>query len=230
MTFLRLGVSCVVRDDNGRILLSKREDLDVWNLPSGRLDSGELLETAAQREVVEETGIQCEITRVIGLYHYQGWERMNVLYEARHTGGDLLQATAETRENRFFAPDEIPSNNISQLMLDDAGLSQTELLRVIAFSDEELRQMKLKLRWRWVRNFLRGHIEPRHTRFIIVACAEDCAQNQVKVDGTLPMWGQLGLTNNANLREIIQNTKTNTLHFMFDNQSARNGSETYDAR
>lgn len=112
MGFLRLGVACAVRDEQARLLLSKREDLNVWNVPAGRLDEHELLTTAAVREVREETGVEAEITRLVGLYYYQGWQRINVLYEAKAVGGELKQETFETRANKFFAQPELPSDYV----------------------------------------------------------------------------------------------------------------------
>lgn len=216
MGFLRLGVACAVCDDAVRILLSKRGDLDVWNLPSGRLDSGELLEDAAIREVREETGIEAEITRVVGLYYYQGWQRMNVLFEGQKVGGIIQQATFETRDNRFFALDELPENNISQQMVDDVLDEVISPLRIITMPTDELRRAKLKLRWRWVKNLLRGHIEPRYPRFTVYGCAADYEEHKQKIHGDTPIWEQLKLTETHQLHDIRQNIVTDTLHFIFD--------------
>jgi 8-oxo-dGTP pyrophosphatase MutT (NUDIX family) len=62
-----LGVTVVVIRDNA-VLLTKREDFDVWCLPGGAVDAREPLDHAARREVWEETGIEISITRLIGIY------------------------------------------------------------------------------------------------------------------------------------------------------------------
>src|SRR5512138_971831 len=85
---LRLGVMCTVSQDK-RLLLSRRGDLNVWALPGGRLDAGERLAEAAAREVEEETGLTVQPLHPIGLYYLAGWQRMNVLYAAKPTGGSL---------------------------------------------------------------------------------------------------------------------------------------------
>jgi 8-oxo-dGTP diphosphatase len=51
----------VVQREDGRIALVHRPRYDDWSLPKGKLDPGEGFETAALREVHEETGLRCEL-------------------------------------------------------------------------------------------------------------------------------------------------------------------------
>ena len=53
-----IGTFAIIFDDQGRVLLCHRRDLDVWNLPGGGLESGELPTEAVLREVKEETGLK----------------------------------------------------------------------------------------------------------------------------------------------------------------------------
>ena len=110
MSFMRLGTRIAVINEKNEILLSKRGDSGVWALPGGRVDSGEILHESAIREVREETGLDVEIERPIGLYFQQGRSRMNILYRAKPIGGELFKATDETLDNRFFSPDKIPAS------------------------------------------------------------------------------------------------------------------------
>jgi ADP-ribose pyrophosphatase YjhB (NUDIX family) len=170
MTFLRLGVQCAVLDDEQRILLSRRADLNVWNLPGGRLDAGELFEDAAVREVREETGVLVHIERAVGLYYWAGWQRLNLVYAGWPLAGDVLQRTPETRANQYFAPAEVPATPWSLPAL-DALAGTRHKPRVLEMSPPELRQTRLKLRWRWVRNALTGRPEPRFPQFDVSAVA-----------------------------------------------------------
>lgn len=166
MRFLRLATNCAVFDDRGQILLSKRGDLNVWNLPGGRLDSGEPLMSAAAREVREETGIIAHVERAVGLYYAEGWDRLNLLYAGFPVGGDLVQKTYETRENRFFPPDALPGNlPLDRILVQDASSSERPLPRITTSSPAELQRVKWALRRRYVTNLLRGKPEPRHVRF-----------------------------------------------------------------
>lgn len=59
-----LAVSGVVLDDQGRVLLVRRvrdPEAGCWTVPGGRVKTGESLEQAAAREVLEETGIRVVI-------------------------------------------------------------------------------------------------------------------------------------------------------------------------
>jgi len=156
---LKLGAACAVIDEQGHILLSQRSDFGSWNLPTGRLDAGEMLADAAVREVREETGIECEITRPVGLYFQAGRGRMNVLYEAHPIGGELLQQTDETRANQYFAPDALPQNLFGDFMIWDVYAGGTHLF-VVETPPEILRKINRKLAMRWIYNFLRGKPEP----------------------------------------------------------------------
>ncbi len=167
MTFLRLGVAAAVFDDKNRILLSQRADFGVWNLPGGRLDSGERLEQAAAREVLEETGIVAYIECPVGLYYSAGWGRLTVVYTGWSLGGQLLQHTHETKANRFFPTDQLPGELLRRERVRDALAETRPLPTTIVTPREEMRRMRRQLAWRWVRNLLGGTPEPRFPRFVV---------------------------------------------------------------
>ena len=62
------SVNVVVADGQGRILMIRRTDNGNWAVPGGAIDLGESMVQAAVRETVEETGIHCEITGLVGVY------------------------------------------------------------------------------------------------------------------------------------------------------------------
>lgn len=62
------SVNVVVVNDSGDILMIRRTDNDNWAIPGGAIDLGESVAQAAVRETREESGIECEITGIIGIY------------------------------------------------------------------------------------------------------------------------------------------------------------------
>ena len=56
-----LGVN-IATVDSGRILLTRREDYDVWCLRGEAVDAGETVIEAAEREMEEETGLEVRCT------------------------------------------------------------------------------------------------------------------------------------------------------------------------
>lgn len=62
------SVNVVVVNDAGEILMIRRTDNDNWAVPGGAIDLGESVAQAAVRETREESGVECEVTGVIGIY------------------------------------------------------------------------------------------------------------------------------------------------------------------
>jgi 8-oxo-dGTP pyrophosphatase MutT (NUDIX family) len=62
------SANVIVLNDAGQLLLIKRTDNSNWSLPGGAMDLGETIGQAAVREVQEETGIDCELTGLVGIY------------------------------------------------------------------------------------------------------------------------------------------------------------------
>lgn len=181
MAFLRLGVSCAVIDDDGRVLLSRRGDMDIWNLPTGRLDAYESMKAAAAREVREETGVIVQIERAVGLYYLEATQRLNILFAGFPVGGELKQHTDEARGNRYFWLSSLPDNVFGREMVKDALSDEPVYLRMIGTPATEIRRIRRKLAWRYVHNLLRGQPEPRHVRFDVRAVAIIWDENHKRV-------------------------------------------------
>ena len=66
---LRVGASALIFDEaREKILMTQRSDNGRWCLPGGGMDPGESASETCIREVMEETGLQIRVTRLIGVY------------------------------------------------------------------------------------------------------------------------------------------------------------------
>ncbi len=68
MDQIRVAVSTVIRSVQDKILVLRRTDNGKWNFPGGKVESGENLEEAAAREVLEETGLDLKPTRIVHVF------------------------------------------------------------------------------------------------------------------------------------------------------------------
>jgi molybdenum cofactor cytidylyltransferase len=94
----------------GGILLGRRRENPGhgrWSFPSGFVDRGEVVEAAAIRETREETGLDVELTGLVGVYSEPGNPVIVIAYAAEVRGGSL-QADDDLAELRSFDPDHLP--------------------------------------------------------------------------------------------------------------------------
>ena len=107
MTNIAVSVA-VIRD--GKILLTRREDFEIWCLPGGIVDDNESLAEAAVREVREETGAEVELSSLVGIYSRLGGMRDEhaVIFRGVQTGGELRIQNGETSDVAYFPFDHLP--------------------------------------------------------------------------------------------------------------------------
>lgn len=111
------SVNVVVSNDVGEILLIRRSDNDNWALPGGAIDLGESTAQAAIRETKEETGIDCEVTGLVGIYtdpkhiilytsNGEARQEFSIVLTARPVGGQPTTSD-ESTEVRWMAPSDV---------------------------------------------------------------------------------------------------------------------------
>ena len=59
------SVSIALRDPEGRVLLARQAEGDVWLLPGGAIEPAETPADAAVREMFEETGLLVRLTSLV---------------------------------------------------------------------------------------------------------------------------------------------------------------------
>nr|WP_303714916.1 NUDIX domain-containing protein [Kutzneria buriramensis]WKX15172.1 NUDIX domain-containing protein [Kutzneria buriramensis] len=113
------GVSAVVLDDEGRVLLNRRTDTRKWSLIGGIPEPGEQPAACAVREVQEETGVHCVVERVLivqalnPVTYDNGdvCQYMDISFRCRAVGGEARVNDDESLDVGWFAVDALPELN-----------------------------------------------------------------------------------------------------------------------
>ena len=134
---IRPSVSAVIWRD-GRLLLQQRADGGQWGLPGGSVEIGEAVTQAISREVREETGLEVQRGRLIGVYSDPAfqvlqypdgrvWHYVNLCFECIILDGTLTTSD-ETLALDFFSPSELPPTLLSlhKIRIQDALTRQLE--------------------------------------------------------------------------------------------------------
>ena len=111
------SVNVVVTNADGDVLLIRRTDNQNWAVPGGAIDLGESMVQAAVRETKEESGIDCLITGLVGIYtdpkhvilytsNGEARQEFSILLTARATGG-VPTRSSESSEVRWVAREEL---------------------------------------------------------------------------------------------------------------------------
>ncbi len=118
--YLDPKVACgAVAERDGRFALIRRNiepRRGFWSFPCGFMEVDETAEQAAVRETLEETGLQVELSGLLGTYSYRdsfyGGAIVVVVYHARILGG-AIRPDDDVSEARLVAPSEIPWDRLA---------------------------------------------------------------------------------------------------------------------
>jgi len=104
-----IGVFAIILNKN-KILLCHRRDMDMWNLPGGRLENNETLIEGLKREVFEETGLVVDIIKLFRVYDKRPLKNELVyVYHCNIIEGELT-INDEADYLNFFNFDNLPDN------------------------------------------------------------------------------------------------------------------------
>ncbi|MEU5209213.1 NUDIX domain-containing protein [Streptomyces sp. NPDC020742] len=113
------GVTAVVFDDRGRVLLGQRADSGEWSVIGGIPEPGEQPAETAVREVFEETAVRAVAEEVVLIEtmpptHYPNGDVcqfMDVTLRCRAVGGEARVNDDESLAVGWFALDDLPEVN-----------------------------------------------------------------------------------------------------------------------
>lgn len=113
------GVTALVFDDAGRVLLNRRTDTRKWSVLGGIPEPGEQPAACAVREVWEETAVHCVVERVVLVQAldpvtYDNGDHcqyMDITLRCRAVGGEARVNDDESLEVGWFEVDALPDLN-----------------------------------------------------------------------------------------------------------------------
>jgi 8-oxo-dGTP pyrophosphatase MutT (NUDIX family) len=112
------GVSAVVFDDEGRVLLVRRTDNGRWALVGGILEPGEQPAQAVVREVFEETGVVVEVERMSSCWAGEAFviegngdqvQFLDHSFRCRYVSGVARVSDDESIDVGWFALEDLPA-------------------------------------------------------------------------------------------------------------------------
>lgn len=120
------SVNVFVVNDRDEVLMIRRTDNDNWAVPGGALDLGESVPQAAVRETLEETGITCEITGLVGIYsdpkhiiYYtsdgEARQEFSIAFTARPVSGEP-RPSDESKEVLWVAREKLAGYHMDRSM------------------------------------------------------------------------------------------------------------------
>jgi ADP-ribose pyrophosphatase YjhB (NUDIX family) len=120
------SVNVVVSNNAGEILMIRRTDNGNWALPGGAIDLGESVAQAALRETLEESGFECEITGIVGIYsdpkhiilytsNGEARQEFSIVLTARPLSGQPTPSS-ESSDVRWVPVSEVPAYTMDPSM------------------------------------------------------------------------------------------------------------------
>ena len=99
----------ILLDEQNRVLLVLRNDIPFWNLPWWGLESWETPREAVVREIKEETGLEAEVERLVGIYAKEYKDDIVFLFLCKKVWGSLV-LNDEAQAFERYEEDKLPEN------------------------------------------------------------------------------------------------------------------------
>ena len=126
-----LTADIFIYDNNLNFILIKRKNnpfKDYWALPGGFVEYGEKVEDAAVREAKEETGLDIELTKLVGVYSDPDRDprghTVTIAFLSKIIGGTLKSAS-DAKDAKFIDINELKNMKLAfdhNEILKDSGI------------------------------------------------------------------------------------------------------------
>jgi len=134
-----IGAAAIITNEKGEVLLVKHSyGKNNWDLPGGKGEAQESAQQTAEREVLEEIGLQVKACELTGIYYEAQYDMHHFVFKAVLPNNQLpTPSSPEILECGFFALDQLP-RPISDFTcerikhaLQREGVQRTELFHTV---------------------------------------------------------------------------------------------------
>jgi 8-oxo-dGTP diphosphatase len=108
---MKLAAFGIVSDAEGRVLLCRRADNGLWNLPGGGLEAGESPWEAVVREVQEEACVDVAVGSLAGVYRIRHENLLVFTFRCAIVSGEPCESEESTEVDWFFS-DALPEGTL----------------------------------------------------------------------------------------------------------------------
>ncbi|QWC00666.1 NUDIX domain-containing protein [Mycoplasmatota bacterium] len=106
----------VIINDKNQILLQKRSDNKLWGLPGGLMELHDSIESCAIREVKEETNLDVQLDKFIGIFNnpFMRWREkdyariISYAFTGKIVGSEMKINDHESLELKYFDYTHLP--------------------------------------------------------------------------------------------------------------------------
>ncbi|MBP7811963.1 MAG: NUDIX domain-containing protein [Candidatus Moranbacteria bacterium] len=119
------SVHGVVLNNQGAILVHRREDHPFWALPGGKIDSGESITDCLKREMKEETSLSVSPERLLGVFSSPEYvlsrkamvfQPLLIVFLCQPTGKEKLMITKESVSFSWMSRENIAQHETFPLV------------------------------------------------------------------------------------------------------------------
>lgn len=105
------GISVIINNNHGKILVLKRSPFEFyypnfWDLPGGKIESGETLQEAAIRETEEESGLKIKLENKYFYFYSYNDKDLDIYSFRAQLINDEVMLSKEHAEFRWISKDE----------------------------------------------------------------------------------------------------------------------------